>query len=133
MTTKEMLEKNDNLETRMLVDSVKALISTGVKNDNLTDLIAVLDELLGVVPSRIEVARWYRDNADKNEGYMHESYREYRKIVCFAECYLNPEMKAYREEAEKAVERFNDLCNEFCKSKVSYAAGNFLRFIRDAK
>ena len=81
MTTKEMLEKDDSFKTKMLADSVKELIATGVKNDNLTDFIAVLDELLGVVPSRIEVARWYRDNADKNDGYMHESYREYRKIV----------------------------------------------------
>lgn len=46
MTTKEMLEKDDSFKTKMLADSVKALIATGVKNDNLTDLIAVLDELL---------------------------------------------------------------------------------------
>ena len=133
MTTKEMLEKNDSFETRMLVDGVKELIATGVKNDNLTDFIAVLDELLGLVPSRIEVARWYRDNADKNDGYMHESYREYRKIVCFAECYLNPEMKAYLDEAERMVKRFNELCHEFCNSKVSYTEGNFLRILRDSK
>ncbi len=135
MTTEEMLEISVNDEMDTFAWSVKNVIELGVKSGIVGRVMPVLYHVLGEIEAHTELARWYRDHRDEKLDYMEESYREYGHILDLFEPKKDDvNVAPYYKEAEKAVDRFNELGTQFFGEPTygDYSTGDFKRFLRDS-
>ena len=134
MTTEEMLEISVNDEMDTFVWSVKSVIELGVKSGNVGRVMPVLYHILGEIEAHTDLARWYREHRAEKLDYMEKSYMEYGHILDLFEPKKDDvNVAPYYKEAEKAVDRFNELGTQFFGYPTygDISSGDFQRLLRD--
>ena len=134
MTTEEMLEISVNDEMDTFAWSVKNVIELGVKSGIVGRVMPVLYHILGEIEAHTELARWYREHRAEKLDYMEKSYMEYGHILDLFEPKKDDvNVAPYYKEAEKAVDRFNELGTQFFGYPTygDISSGDFQRLLRD--